>query len=141
MPENLTYKILRDHLVAGDLVPGTDITVRPDQILLEDATGTMAGMQFEELDIDSIQVPLAVMYVDHNVLQIDDKNMQDHRYLRTFCERYGLRYSPAGHGISHYIHLERFVRPGELLLGADSHTSTAGAAGMFATARAVSRSP
>jgi aconitate hydratase len=133
VPENLTYKILRGHLVAGDLVPGTDITVRPDQILLEDATGTMAGMQFEELALDSIQVPLAVMYVDHNVLQIDDKNMQDHRYLRTFCERYGLRYSPAGHGISHYIHLERFVRPGELLLGADSHTSTAGAAGMFAT--------
>ncbi|UTM38017.1 aconitate hydratase [Rhodococcus pyridinivorans] len=133
MPDNLTYKILRDHLVDGDLVPGTDITVRPDQILIEDATGTMAGMQFEELGIDSIRVPLAVMYVDHNVLQIDDKNMQDHRYLRTFCERYGLRYSPAGHGISHYIHLERFVRPGQLLIGADSHTSTAGAAGMFAT--------
>lgn len=101
MSENLTYKILRRHLVAGELIPGTDITVCPDQILLEDATGTMAAMQFEELGIDSVQVPIAVMYVDHNVLQIDDKNMQDHRYLRTFCERFGLRYSPAGHGISH----------------------------------------
>ncbi|MET8428731.1 aconitate hydratase [Nocardia sp. NPDC004860] len=133
MADTLTYKILRRHLIAGELTPGTDITVRPDQILIEDATGTMAAMQFEELAIDSIQVPLAVMYVDHNVLQIDDKNMQDHRYLRTFCEKYGVRYSPAGHGISHYIHLERFTKPGELVLGADSHTSTAGAAGMFAT--------
>ncbi|MFE5707665.1 aconitate hydratase [Rhodococcus koreensis] len=133
MSDNLTYKILRRHLVAGDLVPGQDITVRPDQILIEDATGTMAAMQFEELGLDTIAVPLAVMYVDHNVLQIDDKNMQDHRYLRTFCDKYGMRYSPAGHGISHYIHLERFTKPGQLLLGADSHTSTAGAAGMFAT--------
>ncbi|MFG3522049.1 aconitate hydratase [Nocardia nova] len=132
MADNITHKILRRHLISGDLVPGTDITVAPDQILIEDATGTMAAMQFEELGLDSISVPLAVIYIDHNVLQIDDKNMQDHRYLRTFCERYGLRYSPAGHGISHYIHLERFSKPGELLLGADSHTSTAGAAAMFA---------
>ncbi|PPJ25821.1 aconitate hydratase [Nocardia nova] len=133
MKQNLTHKILRRHLISGELVHGTDITVAPDQILIEDATGTMTAMQFEELGIDSIRVPLAVMYVDHNVLQIDDKNMQDHRYLRTFCERYGLRYSPAGHGISHYIHLEHFARPGGLLLGADSHTSSAGALGMFAT--------
>ena len=133
MADNLTYKILRAHLVAGDLVPGSDITVRADQILIEDATGTMAAMQFEELGLDSIRVPLAVMYVDHNVLQIDDKNMQDHTYLRTFSEKYGIRYSPAGHGISHYIHLERFSKPGDLILGADSHTSTAGAAAMFAT--------
>jgi aconitate hydratase len=133
MPDNLTYKILRAHLTAGVLEPGTDITVRPDQILLEDATGTMAAMQFEQLGVHSIDVPLAVMYVDHNVLQIDDKNMQDHHYLTSFCQRYGLRYSPAGHGISHYIHLERFTKPGELLLGADSHTSTAGATAMFAT--------
>lgn len=133
MADNLTRRILREHLVAGHLEPGTDITVRPDQILIEDATGTMTAMQFEQLGVDSIGVPLAVMYIDHNVLQIDDKNMQDHRYLETFCERYGVRYSPAGHGISHYIHLERFTKPGDLLLGADSHTSTAGAAGMFAT--------
>lgn len=133
MATNLTYQILGKHLTAGELTPGSDITVSPDQILIEDATGTMAAMQYEELGLDSIHVSLAVMYVDHNVLQIDDKNMQDHRYLRSFCEKYGLRYSPAGHGISHYIHLERFTKPGELLLGADSHTSTAGAVGMFAT--------
>ncbi|MBG6217044.1 aconitate hydratase [Arthrobacter sp. CAN_A6] len=129
---NLTHKLLAEHLASGRLTPGSDITVRVDQVLIEDATGTMAAMQFEMLGVDSIAVPLAVMYVDHNVLQIDDKNMQDHHYLRTFSARYGLRYSPAGHGISHYIHLEHFARPGGVLVGADSHTSTAGALGMFA---------
>lgn len=129
---NLTHKLLAEHLASGRLSPGSDITVRVDQVLIEDATGTMAAMQFEMLGVESVAVPLAVMYVDHNVLQIDDKNMQDHHYLRTFSARYGLRYSPAGHGISHYIHLEHFARPGGVLVGADSHTSTAGALGMFA---------
>ena len=134
VPETLTHKLLRAHLSAGELVPGSDITVSVDQVLVEDATGTMTAMQFEMLgdDVD-VAVPLAVMYVDHNVLQIDDKNMQDHRYLQTFCERYGMRFSPPGHGISHYIHLERFGRPGGVLVGADSHTTTCGALGMFAT--------
>lgn len=133
MPENLTRKLLGQHLVGGDLEPGQDIAVRVDQVLIEDATGTMAAMQFEMLEEEQVDVPLAVMYVDHNVLQIDDKNMQDHRYLRSFSQRYGLRFSPPGHGISHYIHLERFARPGDLLVGADSHTTTAGAVGMFGT--------
>lgn len=132
MPDNLTYKILRTHLVEGTLTAGTDIRLRPDQVLIEDATGTMAAMQFELLKVNAIDVPLAVMYVDHNVLQIDDKNMQDHRYLKSFCARYGLHYSPAGHGISHYIHLERFSMPGALMVGADSHTSMAGATAMVA---------
>ncbi len=132
-PANLTRKLLRSHLVDGELVPGQDIRVDVDQVLVEDATGTMAGMQFELLGADAAVVPLAVMYVDHNVLQIDDKNMQDHRYLRSFSERYGLWFSPPGHGISHYIHIERFARPGQLLVGADSHTTTSGALGMFAT--------
>src|SRR4051795_10841380 len=132
-PANLTQKLLRSHLVEGELVTGHDIRIDVDQILVEDATGTMAGMQFEMLGVDDVAVPLAVMYVDHNVLQIDDKNMQDHRYLRSFSERYGLWFSPPGHGISHYIHIERFARPGRLLVGADSHTTTSGALGMFAT--------
>src|SRR3954465_3220359 len=139
-PANLTQKLLRSHLVDGELVPGQDIRVDVDQVLVEDATGTMTGMQFELLGAEDVAVPLAVMYGDHNVLQIDDKNMQDHRYLRSFSERYGLRFSPPGHGISHYIHIERFARPGELLVGADSPTTTsaapdpsaAGALGMFA---------
>ena len=132
MADNLTAKLLRSHLAAGQLVPDRDITVAVDQILIEDATGTMTAMQFEMLDAAEVSVPLAVLYVDHNVLQIDDKNMQDHRYLQSFCGRYGVRYSPPGHGISHYIHLERFGRPGDLLVGADSHSTTAGALGMFA---------
>src|SRR3954454_6378418 len=132
-PANLTQKLLRSHLIDGELVPGQDIRIDVDQVLVEDATGTMAGMQFEMLGVEDVAVPLAVMYVDHNVLQIDDKNMQDHRYLRSFCDRYGLRFSPPGHGISHYIHIERFARPGEILVGADSHTTTSGALGMFAT--------
>lgn len=132
MPENLTRKLLRAHLVTGELEPGATLTLGVDQILIEDATGTMTAMQFEMLGVDEVAVPLAVMYVDHNVLQIDDKNLQDHKYLQSFSRRYGLRYSPAGNGISHYIHLERFARPGELLLGADSHTTLSGAVGMFA---------
>jgi aconitate hydratase len=132
-PQSLTHKLLRSHLVEGDLRPGEDIRVDVDQVLVEDATGTMTGMQFELLGADDVTVPLAVVYVDHNVLQIDDKNMQDHHYLQTFAERYGLWFSPPGHGISHYIHIERFARPGQVLLGADSHTTTSGALGMFAT--------
>jgi len=96
-PETLTRKLLRAHLQSGELAPGTDVTVAVDQILIEDATGTMCAMQFEMLaegsDTDALAVPLAVMYVDHNVLQIDDKNMQDHRYLRSFSQRYGLLFS------------------------------------------------
>lgn len=132
-PATLTAKLLRSHLLDGDLVAGQDIRVAVDQVLVEDATGTMTGMQFELLGADDVAVPLAVMYVDHNVLQIDDRNMQDHRYLRSFSDRYGLRFSPPGHGISHYVHIERFARPGQLLVGADSHTTTSGALGMFAT--------
>ncbi len=131
-PDTLTRRLLRDHLVAGTLEPGQTVTLAVDQVLLEDATGTMTAMQFELLGADGVEVELAVQYVDHNVLQIDDKNMQDHKYLQTFCRRHGLRYSPAGNGISHYVHLERFARPGGLLVGADSHTTLSGAVGMFA---------
>lgn len=131
-PESLTRKLLQEHLVRGRLEPGETVTLAVDQVLVEDATGTMTAMQFELLGADGIEVELAVQYVDHNVLQIDDRNMQDHKYLQTFCRRHGLRYSPAGNGISHYVHLERFARPGGLLVGADSHTTLSGAVGMFA---------
>src|SRR5215204_5396715 len=129
---NLTRKLLGDHLLEGDLVPGEVVDLTVDQILIEDATGSMTALQFEALEADRISVPLAVMYVDHNVLQIDDKNMDEHRYLRSVSARYGILYSRPGNGISHYVHLERFARPGELLVGADSHSTMAGAASMFA---------
>src|ERR687885_898473 len=131
-PQNLTQKLLDSHLAAGDLVPGEEIGLTVDQILIEDATGSMTALQFEALGVDRVNVPLAVMYVDHNVLQIDDKNMDEHRYLQSFSARYGIRYSRPGNGISHYVHLERFAKPGEVLVGADSHSTMAGAVGMLA---------
>jgi aconitate hydratase len=131
-PRNLTRKLLADHLLDGDLVAGEEVNLAVDQILLEDALGSMTALQFEALEPERISVPLAVMYVDHNVLQIDDKNMDEHRYLQSFSARYGIHYSRPGNGISHYVHLERFARPGGLLVGADSHSTMAGALGMFA---------
>jgi aconitate hydratase len=131
-PRNLTRKLMGDHLLEGDLVPGEEMDLSVDQILIEDATGSMTALQFEVLEADRVDVPLAVMYVDHNVLQIDDKNMDEHRFLQSFSAHYGIRYSRPGNGISHYVHLERFARPGELLVGADSHSTMAGALGMFA---------
>src|SRR5215213_3146835 len=131
-PQNLAQKLLGAHLSGGELVPGDEIDLAVDQVLIEDATGSMTALQLEALEADQVAVPLAVMYVDHNVLQIDDKNMDEHRFLQSFCARYGVFYSRPGNGISHYVHLERFARPGELLVGADSHSTMAGAVGMFA---------
>jgi aconitate hydratase len=127
-PRTLTAKIIHHHL-AGE--SGEEIELRVDQILLEDATGTMACLQFERLGLDRVAVP-TVSYVDHNVLQFDNRNPDDHAYLRSWAARYGALYSRPGNGISHYLHLERFARPGGFLLGADSHTTTAGALGMLA---------
>jgi aconitate hydratase len=124
----LTERIISEHLVGES---DEEIELRVDQILLEDATGTMACLQFERLGLDRVQVP-TVSYVDHNVLQFDNKNPEDHDYLRSWAARYGALYSRPGNGISHYVHLERFVRPGAFLLGADSHTTMAGAVGMLA---------
>jgi predicted aconitate hydratase len=128
VPGTLTERIISEHLVGER---GGEVELRVDQILLEDATGTMACLQFERLGIDRVAVP-TVSYVDHNVLQFDNKNPEDHDYLRSWAARYGALYSRPGNGISHYVHLERFVRPGEFLLGADSHTTMAGAVGMLA---------
>jgi len=125
----LTGKLIESHLEDSD---DELLALRLDQVLIEDATGTMAGLQFEPLARERSSVPLAVCYVDHNVLQIDDKNKQDHLYLQAFCRRYGVHYSKPGNGISHYVHLERLGRPGHTMIGADSHTSTAGALGMLA---------
>jgi aconitate hydratase len=112
MPDNITKKILMAHLVGGDMTPGTEMAVAIDQTLLQDATGTMASLQFEELDRDRVGVPLAVQYVDHNMIQLDFKNPDDHRYLQSFDARYGIYYSRPGNGICHYVHVERFAKPG-----------------------------
>ena len=124
----LTEKIIAEHLAAEN---EEEIELRVDQILLEDATGTMACLQFEALGLDRVAVP-TVSYVDHNVIQFDNKNPEDHAYLRSWAARYGALYSRPGNGIAHYLHLERFARPGWVLVGADSHTTMAGALGMLA---------
>jgi aconitate hydratase len=132
MPENLTRQILREHLVEGELKPGAPISLDIDQTLLQDATGTMALMQFEQLEVPRVKVERAVQYVDHNVIQLDFKNPDDHRMLQALCRRYGIHFSRPGNGICHYVHIERFARPGGILVGADSHTTTSGALGMIA---------
>jgi predicted aconitate hydratase len=132
MPDNLSRQILAEHLVEGDLEPGSPIALRVDQTLLQDATGTMACMQFEQLGVPRVQVERAVQYVDHNVIQLDFKNPDDHRMLQALARKYGLYFSRPGNGICHYVHIERFAKPGGILVGADSHTTTSGALGMIA---------
>jgi aconitate hydratase len=131
MAQNIVEKVLSEHLVEGRLEPGEVISYRIDQVLLQDATGTMAWMEFEQLGKDRVQVPRVVQYVDHNMIQLDYKNPDDHFFLQTCAMRYGAIFSRPGNGISHYVHLERFDVPGQTMVGSDSHTTTAGAVGMF----------
>lgn len=128
MPKNLTHKILEAHLVEGELVPGSEIALRIDHTLLQDATGTLAMLEFEALGLEGVRVGLAAQYVDHNTIQTDNKNADDHKYLQTACARYGIHFSLPGNGVSHQVHMERFGVPGKIILGADSHTP--GAAGV-----------
>jgi len=128
MARNLTHKILEAHLVSGKLEPGREIAVKIDHTLLQDATGTMAMLEFEALGLDRVKAELSAQYVDHNLLQTDFKNADDHKYLQTASARYGIHFSRPGNGISHQVHMERFGRPGLTMLGADSHTP--GAAGV-----------
>jgi len=128
MKKNLAHKILQAHLVEGELVPGREIAIRIDHTLLQDATGTLAMLEFEALGLDRVKAELAAQYVDHNLLQTDNKNADDHKFLQTAAARYGIHFSKPGNGVSHQVHMERFGAPGKTLLGADSHTP--GAAGV-----------
>lgn len=130
MKYTLTEKILTEHLVDGSLT-SEEIGVRVDRVLLQDTTGTMACLQFEALDLPQIVCERAIQYIDHNLLQISYRNTDDHRFLQAFCSKYGLHFSRAGNGICHQVNLERHTVPGQILLGADSHTPTAGGAGML----------
>ncbi len=131
MAKNLAHKILESHRVEGEIIPGREIAIRIDHTLLQDATGTMAMLEFESFGVDKVKVELAAQYVDHNILQADSKNSDDHRYLQTVCARYGIHYSPPGNGISHQLHMECFGIPGKILLGADSHTPSAAGVSML----------
>ncbi|MEW6613222.1 MAG: aconitate hydratase [Pseudomonadota bacterium] len=129
---NVTQKIIQAHLVDGEMKAGSPISIRIDQTLTQDATGTMAYLQFEALGLDRVKTELSVSYVDHNMLQAGFENADDHRFLQSVAARYGIHFSRPGNGICHQVHLERFSRPGKTLLGSDSHTPTSGGAGMLA---------
>ncbi|MHB0857422.1 MAG: aconitate hydratase [Anaerolineae bacterium] len=132
MGSSLTHKIIADHLVSGNMTPGEEIGLRIDQTLTQDATGTLAYLQFEALNLPRVQAELSVSYVDHNMLQTDYRNADDHRYLQSVAARYGIYFSRPGNGICHQVHLERFAAPGKTLLGSDSHTPTGGGVGSLA---------
>lgn len=130
--QNLTYKILEQHLVKGKLEAGSPIEIKLDQTLTQDATGTMAYMQFEAMGVKQVKTELSVSYVDHNTLQNGFMNADDHAYLQSVASKYGIYFSKAGNGICHQVHLERFAKPGKTLIGSDSHTPTSSAIGCIA---------
>jgi aconitate hydratase len=132
MGSNLARQIIAQHLVAGEMVAGQQIAIQVDQTLTQDATGTMAWLQFESMGLPRVKTELAVSYVDHNMLQTDFRNADDHRYLQSVAARHGAYFSRPGNGICHQVHLERFGVPGKTLLGSDSHTPTCGGLGMLA---------
>jgi aconitate hydratase len=132
MAQTLAHKLLADHLVAGELVPGREIAVHIDQTLTQDATGTLVMLELEALDLDRVRTEVSVQYVDHNIVQTDFRNADDHLFLRSAAQRYGLWFSGPGNGVSHPTHQQRFGRPGATLAGSDSHTCAAGALGMLA---------
>lgn len=132
MAKNLVQKILQTHLVKGELKTGQEIAIKIDQTLTQDATGTMAYLQFEAMGIPRVKTELSVSYVDHNTLQTGFENADDHQFLQTIAAKYGIYFSRPGNGICHQVHLERFGIPGKTLLGSDSHTPTGGGIGMIA---------
>ncbi len=131
MAKSVTYKILEKHLTEGQLKKGNEIGINIDTTLTQDATGTMADLQYEQMGIDRVQTMLSVSYIDHNTLQMGFENADDHRYLTSFARKYGLVLSKAGNGICHQVNIERFGVPGRTLLGSDSHTPTGGGIGMI----------
>ena len=132
MKKSLAQKIIEEHLISGKWQVGTEIGIRIDQTLTQDATGTLAYLEYESMEVGCIKTELSVSYVDHNLLQTDYKNADDHRFLQSIAQRFGIYFSPPGNGVSHQVHLERFGAPGKTLLGSDSHTSMGGALGMIA---------
>ncbi len=131
MDKNLLEKLVEPHLISGILIPGEEIGIRIDQTLTQDALGTMAYLQFEAMGVERVKTD-SISYVDHNTLQDGFENADDHRYLRTVADRYGIKYSKPGNGICHQVHLERYSKPGLTLIGSDSHTPTCGGVGMLA---------
>ena len=132
MADTLAQKLIRSHLVSGDMTVGSEIGLRIDQTLTQDATGTMAYLEFEAMGIPRVKTERSVAYIDHNTLQTGFENADDHRYIQSICKKHGLYFSRPGNGICHQVHLERFGIPGKTLIGSDSHTPTGGGIGMLA---------
>jgi len=129
---NVTQKLIQSHLVDGGMHPGEEIALAIDQTLTQDATGTLIMLTLEAIELDRVQCELSAQYVDHNLLQIDNKNAEDHLFLYSACQRFGVWFSPPGNGVSHPVHMQRFGKPGKTLAGSDSHTCAAGSLGMLA---------
>lgn len=129
---NVTQKLIRDHLLEGEMVPGQEIGIKIDQTLTQDATGTLVMLELEAMGLDRVKTEVSVQYVDHNLLQTDFKNADDHIFLKTAAQKFGLWYSRPGNGVSHPVHMERFGKPGKTLVGSDSHTPASGSMGMLA---------
>ena len=132
MGKTIAQKIIAAHLISGDMTTGSEVALRIDQTLTQDATGTMAYLEFETMGIPQVKTELSVAYVDHNTLQCGFENPDDHRYLQTVAAKHGVYFSRPGNGICHQVHLERFGKPGKTLIGSDSHTPTGGGLGMLA---------
>ena len=132
MGKTIAQKIIAAHLVDGEMTPKSPIGLRIDQTLTQDATGTMAYLQFEAMGVPRVKTELSVAYIDHNTLQTGFENADDHKYIASAAKKFGLRFSRAGNGICHQVHLERFGKPGKTLIGSDSHTPTGGGIGMLA---------
>lgn len=132
MGKTLAYKILENHLVEGTLSPGEEITIRMDQTLTQDSTGTMVYLQLEAMEVDRVKTELSVAYIDHNTLQTGFENADDHEFIKSVAKRHGVLFSKPGNGICHQLHLENYGKPGKTLLGSDSHTPTGGGLGMIA---------
>ena len=128
----IAQKIIKEHLISGEMKPGSEIALKIDQTLTQDATGTMAYLEFEAIGIPRVRTELSVAYIDHNTLQSGFENADDHRYIQSVAKKFGLRFSRPGNGICHQVHLERFGVPGKTLIGSDSHTPTGGGIGMLA---------
>src|SRR3954464_13363301 len=129
---NVSQKLIQSHLIDGKMVYDREIGLRIDQTLTQDATGTMVMLELEAMQLNKVKTEVSVQYVDHNVLQADFRNADDHIFLRSAAQRFGLWYSRAGNGVSHPVHMERFGIPGKTLAGSDSHTPASGALGMLA---------
>src|SRR5690606_22874509 len=129
---NVAKKLIQSHLLKGEMIPGEEIGIRIDQTLTQDATGTMVMLELEAMDLDRDKTEASAQYVDHNLLQTDERNPDDHLFLRSACRRVALRHSPAGNGASHAVHMQRLGIPGKTMVGSDSHTPAAGSLGMLA---------